>query len=795
MFLFNSKKFTLLVMKRQYLLRDKIAIGGVFSALLITQQQRQEEEQLTEESQHLQIGKDAALPSIDGMFSSPFSITACDYSYPIRRTEINMEECSTKKKLRSTYSVKWKVPLGEGGFGAVYLGKEKKTGELYAVKKISKRFTCDSSFQREMDAFLHIRQLGGHPNICGLKENFEEGSYYYLILDLVQGGEMFDHLISDGAYSEADAARLVKEVGSALNFLHGIGLVHTDLKPENLMLSSKHSSDAVIKVVDFGCAEVIDRNSPFYDTKGNQSFANTPGYSPPEMIDTVRKSSHLEPSVDMFSMGVIIYIMLTGVHPFDVSGQSTDEEMNQKVLSGKFPPLRNSHITAHLSPSAIDLIEKLMVYNPKNRMTALEMLNHPWIRGETANKGKIANSHKKLKDFRKYKSALQAKVFASMVQISDDSEDDDVTKKTSLIQRSFQMIDSEHRGYITTGDLKKLNPKKAQKNAEEGQSAEDSHLSLSGFSDLLSENMKNIFLPAGHVIFKEGDEGDKIYFINSGRVEVSTKEGFKAITEQGDFFGEGALLSKQGRRSANIKCITPLDAIEISKEYFEKYLTGGASTEISIREKDRLRKQNRAKAILSLQHRLEDDIIEKGDYIYEQGEEGKDIFLVEDGVVDFCVDGHHVYTTQPGELFGEYAAIFGRPRNTSAKCVSNHCKIQIMEPNDFESIMKSNPSVREGLSEVVLRREFRKALVFATKKPFPTKEEELKEAFNAIDHDESGEIDLSEIDELLRKMDKTFTDNDIAQILNSLDLDGGGNIDWEEFKRIFGMSGTKFVKV
>merc|ERR1712238_129289 len=116
-----------------------------------------------------------------------------------------------------------------------------------------------------------------------------------------------------------------------------------------------------------------------------------------------------EPSVDMFSMGVIIYIMLTGVHPFDVSGQSTDEEMNQKVLSGKFPPLRNSHITTHLSPSAIDLIEKLMVYNPKNRMTALEMLNHPWIRGEPANKGKIANSHKKLKDFRKYKSALQSK--------------------------------------------------------------------------------------------------------------------------------------------------------------------------------------------------------------------------------------------------------------------------------------------------------------------------------------------------------------------------------------------------
>lgn len=107
-------------------------------------------------------------------------------------------------------------------------------GNLVAIKQISKQHTSDSTFQREMDAFLHIRMAGDHPNICGLRENFDEGNYYYLVLDLVQGGEMFDHLIKDGAYSEADAARLVREVGSALSFLHGIGLVHSDLKPENL---------------------------------------------------------------------------------------------------------------------------------------------------------------------------------------------------------------------------------------------------------------------------------------------------------------------------------------------------------------------------------------------------------------------------------------------------------------------------------------------------------------------------------------------------------------------------------
>ena len=107
----------------------------------------------------------------------------------------------------------------------MYLGTDKTTGELVAVKKIPKRFTNDTSFQKEMNAFHQIRMNGNHPNICGLRENFDEGDHFYLVMDLISGGEVFDRLIDSGAYSEADAARLVREVGSALAFLHGIGLV------------------------------------------------------------------------------------------------------------------------------------------------------------------------------------------------------------------------------------------------------------------------------------------------------------------------------------------------------------------------------------------------------------------------------------------------------------------------------------------------------------------------------------------------------------------------------------------
>ena len=104
-----------------------------------------------------------------------------------------MQASKTRANLHSKYSID-SQPLGEGAFGSVFVGRHRESGERVAIKKIPKQFTSDRSFQNEMDALMTIRQHGGHPNICGLRENFEEGDFYYLVLDLVSGGEMFDHL-------------------------------------------------------------------------------------------------------------------------------------------------------------------------------------------------------------------------------------------------------------------------------------------------------------------------------------------------------------------------------------------------------------------------------------------------------------------------------------------------------------------------------------------------------------------------------------------------------------------------
>jgi len=234
-----------------------------------------------------------------------------------RRATIRLlnETSNPIQNLHAKYKINWNLPLGEGTFGAVFSAINRKTSDKVALKKIPKKFTDSSSFLNEVNALLHVRTNGGHPYICSLKENFEDEKYYYMVLDLVSGGEMFEHLIKMGAYSEADASRLVKEVAAALTFMHGIGIVHGDLKPENLMLSTARSEDSTIKIVDFGCAQ-ISEESGFIISKS--SAGNTPAYCPPEVLEN--PDGPITPAMDVWGLGIILYIMLTGLHPFDLHG-------------------------------------------------------------------------------------------------------------------------------------------------------------------------------------------------------------------------------------------------------------------------------------------------------------------------------------------------------------------------------------------------------------------------------------------------------------------------------------------
>jgi len=676
-----------------------------------------------------------------------------------------------KLGVKHKYRVYWRKPLGRGAEGIVYRAIERKTGDAVAIKKVAKAMTDDDGFLREFGSMMHIREAGGHPNICSLREDFVEGEDYYLVLELISGGEMFDHLVRRGAYSEADAARLIRELASALAYLHGIGLVHGDMKPENVMLSTSNRSDSVVKLVDFGSSG---------DPK-SAPVAITPAYSPPELLEggnPARKSMHS--SQDMWALGIILYVMLTGMHPYDTTGNATDDEIYESVVAGKPPPLTDCPETEHLSDSAKDLILKLMTPKVNERLSALEMLEHPWVKGETASKDLMEGSHKRLSTYRVYQSRLEATVFKNFLDI-DDMDNDDTTKhRTSLIEKSFRNLDPSNKGFLSKKDLRRFS------NTTEGHHDGGEKLSLAGFSDLLSENMKNKHFPNDHIVYKEGEVGNHMYFINSGSVEVTTKEGLKDKRSTGDFFGEGALLHPKKIRSATIKCTTPVHAIEISREYFEKYMKESDDVKITLTEKDRSRKRSRAKMILRLQNNLEERIVKRGDVLFAEGEVGDKLFIVEEGQVDVSVKGRTVFKANPGDVTGEHSLVLGKPRNTTAVCASEECKVLLMPARDFHAFIKSTEDdVGDSIKDICLRRELKKSVVFKTRQPFRTDSRGLKAAFKHIDRKGKGNITLDDIRILVGEMDPTLTESDYKDILQALNVSGSGKVTLGEFEKVY----------
>lgn len=403
---------------------------------------------------------------------------------------------------------------------------------------------------------------------------------------------MFEHLINFGAYSEADAARCMYEVASALAFLHGVGVVHADLKPENLLLDSKKRIDGVIKMIDFGCAVVSDEDDVGTVTSPSANSNGTTAYWPPERF---QKGIVADTAMDMWAVGVILYIMLTGVHPFDTSGKSTDEEIEDRIQADPYPPFAVG-LTDHLSPSAIDLISRLMDPNPKTRISAYEMINHSWVRGETASSVKIEDSDKRLSRFNELRNQLDAGIFAVLVSQGHQNvsmsearpvkqtQTDGITESeasTNLMKKAFDTFDAEGKGFVTSDDLGRVvsqrightlsqRDTRAYLKTRQGDNSPDEMLSLSGFSGLFA-GIHHKHFPRGHVIFHTGDTGDAMYFLSSGKVEVLTRKGqLVSILRSGDFFGEGSLLSNENSRFTTAKCATPVDVIEIKRADFDR---------------------------------------------------------------------------------------------------------------------------------------------------------------------------------------------------------------------------------
>ncbi|XP_037021202.2 death-associated protein kinase 3 [Artibeus jamaicensis] len=258
--------------------------------------------------------------------------------------------------------------LGSGQFAIVRKCRQKGTGKEYAAKFIKKRRLSSSrrgvsreEIEREVNILREIR----HPNIITLHDIFENKTDVVLILELVSGGELFDFLAEKESLTEDEATQFLKQILDGVHYLHSKRIAHFDLKPENIMLLDKNVPNPRIKLIDFGIAHKIEAGNEFKNIFG------TPEFVAPEIVNY----EPLGLEADMWSIGVITYILLSGASPF--LGETKQETLtNISAVNYDF----DEEYFSNTSELAKDFIRRLLVKDPKRRMTISQSLEHSWIK-------------------------------------------------------------------------------------------------------------------------------------------------------------------------------------------------------------------------------------------------------------------------------------------------------------------------------------------------------------------------------------------------------------------------------
>uniref|UniRef100_A0A3P8VB99 non-specific serine/threonine protein kinase n=1 Tax=Cynoglossus semilaevis TaxID=244447 RepID=A0A3P8VB99_CYNSE len=258
--------------------------------------------------------------------------------------------------------------LGSGQFAIVKQCTEKHTGVHFAAKFIKKRQSMASSRGvrlEEIEREVNILQQLQHANIVRLHDVYENRTDVVLILELVSGGELFDFLAQKESLSEEEATQFIKQILEGVNYLHARKIAHFDLKPENIMLLDKNVSLPRIKLIDFGLAHKIEAGVEFKNIFG------TPEFVAPEIVNY----EPLGLEADMWSIGVITYILLSGASPF-LGETKQDTLENISDVNYEF----DEELFCHTSDLAKRFISQLLEKDKRKRLSIQEALNHPWIK-------------------------------------------------------------------------------------------------------------------------------------------------------------------------------------------------------------------------------------------------------------------------------------------------------------------------------------------------------------------------------------------------------------------------------
>ncbi|XP_006915106.1 ribosomal protein S6 kinase alpha-2 isoform X1 [Pteropus alecto] len=284
-----------------------------------------------------------------------------------------------------------KEDLGVGSYSVCKRCVHKATDAEYAVKIIDKSKRDPSE---EIEILL---RYGQHPNIITLKDVYDDGRLVYLVTELMRGGELLDRILQHRCFSEREASHVLCTVAKTVDYLHSQGVVHRDLKPSNILYVDESGNPESIRICDFGFAKQL---------RAENGLLMTPCYTANFVAPEVLKRQGYDAACDIWSLGILLYTMLAGFTPFANGPDDTPEEILARVGSGEYA-LSGGNWDS-ISDAAKDVVSKMLHVDPHQRLTAVQVLKHPWI----VNREGLSQNQLSRQDVHLVKGAMAATYFA-----------------------------------------------------------------------------------------------------------------------------------------------------------------------------------------------------------------------------------------------------------------------------------------------------------------------------------------------------------------------------------------------